>query len=507
MSTRTLNAKRNIIVGVLSNCLIPVFAMVVNSAVVKQFSVEYIGLTSTFSSIFEMLNLAELGFSSAIIVNLYKPLKENNTAAVRGLLAYYKRVYRIVGLIIGIAGTIACLLLGKLVGDTGTIHENIVVLYFIYLAEKIIKYLFFAYKEALLNAIQRLDLIKTVYIIVYFTKSILQLLSVTVLKNFYLYAAVTAVSTFCYYYALHILSKKKYGQYYPEGEPGEETKHVIREQVAGVSVSNLVGVSRNSLRSLIVTSYLGLHLAGQYANYSTIFNAVLGFFLVITKAIQSGIGNSIVSEPVEKNYSNLTKMEFLQNVVITACTAYLLCLYQPFMKLWMGEKLMLPEPVMMLFVLNFYILAMSEVRNAFFSALGYWWKAKWLFIAEALLNVLLLVSLGKLFSIYGIIMATVFTLIFVNYIGITNLLFREYFRIRPKEFYINRIIYTLITVVTAGACYYACSLVRPEGIPGLALRVVVCSVTWMILLPAILLLVKREYVKESVAFIRQILKA
>ncbi len=104
MSTRTLNSKRNIIVGVLSNLMVPVFAMIVNSAIVKNFSVEYVGLSSVFSSVFEVLNLAELGFSAAIIVNLYKPLKENDMITVRGILAYFRRVYMIIGLTVLAAG-------------------------------------------------------------------------------------------------------------------------------------------------------------------------------------------------------------------------------------------------------------------------------------------------------------------------------------------------------------------------------------------------------------------
>ena len=129
MGTRTLNSKRNIIVGILSNCLIPVFAFVIKSATVRYFGVEYNGLTGFFSSVFQVLNIAELGFSTAIIVNLYKPLKDNDTVAIRGILAYFRRVYRIIGLVILAAGIIVCPFIKILIGDTGGIGENIFILY------------------------------------------------------------------------------------------------------------------------------------------------------------------------------------------------------------------------------------------------------------------------------------------------------------------------------------------------------------------------------------------
>ncbi|MCR5486363.1 MAG: hypothetical protein K6F35_02400 [Lachnospiraceae bacterium] len=507
METRTLNSKRNILAGVLSNCVVPVFALIVNGAVVRCLSVEYIGLVGTFNAVLEILNLAELGFSTAMIVNLYRPLKDNDAATVRGMLGYYRRVYRIIGLVILVAGMAVCPFLWRLVKDSGEIRENIFILYLLFLVNKAATFLLYAHKEALLNAAQRFDIIKLVHILIYAVKSGFQLLALMVFKNFYLYAAALILGTVLYYAALNILSQKKFPQYYPEGGIDGETKQTVKKQVAGLSVSNVLGVSRDSLNSILITSFFGLHIAGQYSNYNAVYGAVIGFFLVITKAVMSSIGNSIVSETVEKNYRNLTKMEFLQNMVTTACTAYLLSLYQPFMKIWMGEDLMYPDHVMVLFVLYFYIRAMSEVRNAYFSALGYWWKAKWIFVAEAGVVIILMLVLGKLLGVAGIILAPCISVLTVNYIGITNLMFREYFKTGAKEFYTNRILYSLITVVISGTAWYFCGRIPYEGIGGIVVRAAVCTGLLLILIPLMMFVVKREYAKESAAFIKQIIRA
>ena len=507
METRTRNSKRNIIVGVLSNCVIPLFGMIINSITVRYFGVEYIGLIGVFTSVLQVLNLAELGFSSAVIVNLYKPLMDNDVVAVRGILAYYRRVYRIIGLMILIAGIIACPLLSKMVGDTSGISENIFILYFLYLVNTAINFLLFGYKEGLFNAVQRLDITKMVHIIIYISKSCLQLIAIVVFRSFYVYAAVIVLGTVFYNLALNFISKKKFPQYYPDGKVDEVTRKNVREQVIGVSVSKVLGVSRNSFNTIVITSFLGLYISGQYSNYYVIYNTVLGFFLIITKAIQASVGNSIVSETVEKNYADFTKMEFLQNIIITACTAYLVSLYQPFMKFWMGEKLLFSDSIMLLFVVYFYVLAMGEVRNAYFSALGYWWKAKWIFMIEAVLNVILIAGLGKLFGVSGVIVATISTVLIVNYIGVTNLLFREYFGSGRKEFYTNRIIYTIITALICTISFYICGLIPLEGIIGIIVRLVVCTLILVISVPGMMFLLKRKYMKESIAFVKQIIKA
>lgn len=507
MESRTLNSKRNIIAGVLSNCIMPVFALLVRSAIVKYFSVEYVGLVSIFTSVLQVLNVAELGFSAAVIYNLYKPLKENDEVAVRSILAYYRCIYRTIGLIIFVAGMVACLFLKKIAGDTSSISENIYILYILYLLETAIRFILFGYKEALFNALQRLDITKNVYIIIFILKSGLQLLAIVVLHNFYLYAGVIVLSTVCYNVTLNILSKKKFPQYYPDGKIDETTKKSVIEQVMGVAVSRFLGASRGSLNSIVITTFLGLHIAGQYSNYNTIFSTVLGFFLIITKAIQSSIGNSIVSETVKKNHLDFTKMEFLLNFAVTACTVYLISLYQPFMKFWLGSELVFSDSIMILFVLHFYILAMSEVKNAYFAALGYWWKAKWLFIIETIMNVVLIPTLGKFFGVAGILIASSINILSMNYVGVANLLFKEYFKTGCKEFFMNRIIYTIIAAAISGISFYVCNLLSFEGIVGIIIRLAVCTLILLLTMPSVMYLIKRKYTKEAIAFIKQIIKA
>ena len=507
MESRTLNSKRNIIVGVLANCVTPLFGLIVNSAIVRNLSVEYIGLFGTFNAVLQVLNLLELGFSTSMIVNLYKPLKEDDEVAVRGILAFYRQVYRIIGLTIMIAGVIVCPFLKLLVKDIGSVSENIYVMYLLYLANKVVTFVLFAHKEALLNAAQRMDIIKLVHIITYILRSCLQLAAVILFRNAYLYAVALILGTILYYVFLDIISKKKFARYYPEGTIDEATKHNVKEQVMGLTVSNILGVSRDSLNSILITSFFGLYIAGKYTNYCTIYDLVIGFFLIVTKAIQSSIGNSIVSETVEKNYANLTKMEFLHNIAITACTAYMISLYQPFMKVWMGEELMFSDPIMIMFVLYFYIRAMGEVRNAYFSALGYWWKARWNFVTEAVLVIILMVVLGKTIGVAGLVLAPSISVLSVNYIGITNLMFREYFGTGRKEYYANRLLYTVITAAISAVAWYMCGRVSMEGIKGLIARVMVCTLILVISVPSVMYLLKREYMTESIAFVKQILMA
>ena len=74
--------------------------------VIKKIGSEFLGLNSLFTSILQVLNITELGFSSAITFFLYKPIALDNEKEICALINFYKRIYRFIGLIILVIGLI-----------------------------------------------------------------------------------------------------------------------------------------------------------------------------------------------------------------------------------------------------------------------------------------------------------------------------------------------------------------------------------------------------------------
>ena len=185
--SRTKKTKRNIMVSFLYTALLMLFQFVSRSVIIKYLGEEYLGLSSLFASILQVLNMTELGFSGAIVYNMYKPLAENNTQAVCALLAYYKKVYRTIGLIIMIAGITIIPIIPRLINGLSISKMDIYFLYCLYLANTVVSYFLFAYKTSLLEAVQRMDLAKFSYIVVSIVQYTLQILSIVILKNYYMF--------------------------------------------------------------------------------------------------------------------------------------------------------------------------------------------------------------------------------------------------------------------------------------------------------------------------------
>ena len=229
---------------------------------------------------------------------------------------------------------------------------------------------------------------------------------------------------------------------------------------------------------------------------------------LIVRSVRASVGNSLVSESVEKNLSDFIRMEFLLNILITACAAYMISLYQPFMKIWMGKDLLFDDYIMILFVIYYYVRAIPGVRHAYFGALGYWWKARWIYMTELLLNIALNIILGKLLGVAGVLIATIFTDLVLEYYCVNTVLFRDYFGNGMGKYYADRIVYTVIAVITCGISFYLCNRVLLyEGVAGIIIRLAVCTLMIICIVPLMMIVFRRRYLKDCAAFIRQIIKA
>ena len=79
---RTKNATRNIVVGMILKIYQLLVPFVIRTVMIHMLGMEYLGLNSLFTSILQVLNLAELGVGSAMVFRMYKPIAEDDSATI-----------------------------------------------------------------------------------------------------------------------------------------------------------------------------------------------------------------------------------------------------------------------------------------------------------------------------------------------------------------------------------------------------------------------------------------
>ena len=173
------------------------------------------------------------------------------------------------------------------------------------------------------------------------------------------------------------------------------------------------------------------------------------------------------------------------------------------MKLWAGNDMLLSSANMLLFCIYFYLINMNNSRNLYFSGNGLWWKAKTTFIAEALGNLILNITLGVVFGITGVLLATIITIFVFNFVIRTNILFKEYFKKSAKKFYMEHLLYSIETILSAILSYMACSSLTIQGIIGIIMRGVICVIISGIIM--VVLNLKNPFLKESLIMMKKML--
>ena len=155
-----------------------------------------------------------------------------------------------------------------------------------------------------------------------------------------------------------------------------------------------------------------------------------------------------------------------------------LCLYQPFIQLWVGKRLMLGFSEVIALTTYFYVLKMGDMRWVYFEGAGLWWQARYYALAETLMNIFLNIILAKYYGVLGIILATLLSLFFIDFIFSANILFQHYFKNgKLSEFFADHARYFLVTVFIALPCVYICDVVtvNASSILDLLFRFLMCT--------------------------------
>lgn len=74
MASRTKNATRNIVWGIAYKVSTLFLPFAVRTVMIYSLGSEYLGLSSLFTSVLNVLSLAELGVGSAMVYAMYKPI-------------------------------------------------------------------------------------------------------------------------------------------------------------------------------------------------------------------------------------------------------------------------------------------------------------------------------------------------------------------------------------------------------------------------------------------------
>ena len=469
MATRTQHARRNIITSVVNKLVIMLTNFVMRTVLIRVLGEVYLGLDSLFVSILQILSLSELGISSAMVYSMYKPLAEGDTPAVCALLRLYRKVYRIIALVMTVMGLAISPFLPMIVNKDLPDGMNLYILFYINLANTVLSYALFAYRSALFTADQRYSINNNVYSVFKIGSTVVQVIAIFLFKSYYFYSIVLPISTILKNLVLYVMSNKMYPQYQCEGRVPKEEIANIKKRVAGMFLHKVSFVFRNSLDSIVLSAFLGLSTLAKYNSYYYIINAISGIMILVSNSVTASVGNSIVIETKKKNYADFKKLQLLYMGLTSWLTTCLIVCIQPFVKLWVGEKMMFPDYIMFIFCIYFFSTHFSRVCLIYRQAAGLWWQDRFRPIVETFVNLGLNVLLTWwLHNVIGVMFSTIFCIVFIEGTWGTRVLFKHYFTEERQSKYMLKLLWLwTLTAISCAASFLVCRMIPLSGIPAI----------------------------------------
>ena len=189
------------------------------------------------------------------------------------------------------------------------------------------------------------------------------------------------------------------------------------------------------------------------------------------------MGNSLLTETKEKNYKDFEKFTFLLLWIAGVCSCCFLGIYQPFMKLWVGENLMLEFGLVICFAVYFFIYTLNRLLNVYKDAAGLWRKDRMRPLVKAIINLSLNLLWVRRWGLYGVLVSTIVALGIVGLPWILKNLFTYLFDGHLVGTYVKLIASFVMTTGFAGTlvCLF-CRFIQLNGL--LTLFFLCCNIGW-----------------------------
>lgn len=425
-----------------------ILGFVVRTFFIKYLGAKYLGLNGLFTNILSFLSLAELGFGATMVYELYEPLAKRDERKICAYMDLYKRVYSIIGTVIGILGIILIPFLPLIIKNENQI-PNVNLYYILFLSNSVISY-FFTYKRSILIADQRNYKVLVNDFAFYVLSSVLQILSLIKSQNFTFYLIIQILTTLASNISISNIANLEYPVIKKKSNytiPKEDVLKLKKNVIGNIS-GQIGGVVVLGSDNILISMFVNLASVGIYSNYTLLTNSVKTLMQQATNSITASIGNLVIDRNTNKHYAIFKQYLFLNTSLDYLCITGLFALINPFITIWVGKSYLLPKKtVLLLMVYLFLLIYQNAVRN-FCSAYGLFWEQKMIPIYEAITN--LTFSLVFLICFHlgidGVLLGTIFSTLTVDVWYEPYILFKKGMH-KPLKEYAIRTIFSYIKIL------------------------------------------------------------
>ena len=301
-------------------------------------------------------------------------------------------------------------------------------------------------------------------------RNIFQIIVIIYTKNFILYLITEILLILLENITINIIVNKKYKyitDVRSEENISKELKNDIITKVKGLLFHRIGSFVVSSTDNIIVsmTKGLGVVVVGVYSNYNMIIYRVTTIFANIITSLTASVGNLLVEKEDTKKAREIYKSMFLLNSwIFCFCCSSVTCMIEPFVKIWIGEKYILPRMVLYILVINMYIQGIRKTNITFKEAAGIFYEDRFVPLIEAIFNLVLSLILINVFGLAGVFMGTVLSVMIWILYSYPKYVYKLVLKGTYLEYIIIFLKYTILSFLIGLITIYLSSLIRVDNL-------------------------------------------
>lgn len=464
-SSRIDNSKKNLIISGSAQVVTLLVTIISRAVFVRILNADYLGVNGLFSNVLSILAFSELGISSAIIYSMYKPVLNDDKFVIAGLLNLYKKAYRIVAVFIATVGVLVTPLIPRIINGTPDITEDLMVIYWLFLANTVCSYLF-SYRKALFTVYQKEYVNVLIDRGLHALISIIQLVYLYYTHDFYGYLIILIIETLAINVTIHFKAGKKYKDLIDDKSviSPKERKNVI-SNIYNIFFYKIGSTILTSTNNIVISKILSITIVGIYSNYLLIITTLESILSKALNSIVASIGNLNATDDNKSKLTVLNELSLIIYWIYGFCAIELFILLDDTISLWVGDSYLFNNKlVVFAAVLSFYVFGTNFVASNYRVTMGFFKEGKWIPLLAAILNILLAVSLGLKFGLVGILFATSIARLITFGIFDPIIVHRKGLDTRANRYYFRQFYWMCVTLITGWLCVWVSGIIESEGV-------------------------------------------
>ena len=451
---RVKSAKRNIAFGYVGQIATAIMSFILRNVFILYLSENLLGINSTYTNVLAILNMAELGIGTALNFSLYEPVARGDREKIKSYMQLYRKAYYVIACVVTVIGIALLPFLKYLVKNPGEMTVRDMTLYYLIFLFNTVSSYFVAYKYSLINAEQKNYIQTNIITITKIFTVIFQIIVVVTTKNFYLFLLTDAFIQLIQ----KIFVSRLLDNMYPYLRE-KDVKPLLKSESDEVwsktkaLVFHKVGdVARLQTDALIISSLVEVKMAGHVDNYNMVISTVSNFVNIIFNSVISSFGNLIATESKQKQFDIFKVYRFFASWIYGFSCVGFMVLLTPLIKLWLGDKWLLPASAVYCILIDYYFKGDRIVLSNYKTAAGVFEQDKYLALIQGAVNLVLSIWLVQTpLGLTGVYVGTIVSGLIAN-VTKPIIIYRACFDKSAGEYFIDSAKYLASLLLVLVSC-------------------------------------------------------